>query len=124
MKKLYAVGLGLLLSFNCLAKTTSTALYGQEWIGPYTVDKAAFYVNSVYFVFTMHVKENLNTQCAETNKDKKFTRLNTSTSDFINKLYTVAATAQAQGKKVNLLATKQCNSEYGMVIDGIEIVSD
>ncbi|MEG3223318.1 hypothetical protein PD716_22135 [Vibrio gigantis] len=122
MKKSYVAALYILLSFNCLAE--SDAYPGQKWIGPYTIDKVSFYTNPAYYTFTVHVKENVNSTCAVTNNQKKFFHGNGSSTDFVSKLYSVGATAQAQGKKVMLLSTTTCNPKFGMAIDGVEILSD
>ena len=122
MKKLVVGLFSLVLSFSCFAETN--ALRGQKWIGPFTVDKVATYLNATYFAVTVHVNENVEIACEVSNHEKKFFYGSPNSYTTRDSLFSAIATAQAQNKRIMILVNSTCNREYGNMFEGVEILGN
>ncbi|MBG0758878.1 hypothetical protein BOO22_05570 [Vibrio cidicii] len=122
MKKIIVAIAGLILSTGVLAETNAGA--GQKWYGPYTIAKVARYWDGG-FRTSIHVNEVPETSCAVTNDQKKVSYFGDYTNNaFADSLFSAAATAQAQHKKVMLLLESKCLDAYGLNLLGVEIISE
>ncbi|QLK46367.1 MULTISPECIES: hypothetical protein [Vibrio harveyi group] len=121
MKKLLIGLFGILLSFNCLSESYTPT--NQNWYGPFTIDKAAYFYDGSSYFLTIHVKETPETACEVTNSMKKFAWKSSGTVLATN-LTSLAVAAQAQNKKIMLLAKDTCREGLGLEFRGVEILSE
>ncbi|WCN08205.1 hypothetical protein [Marinomonas mediterranea] len=120
MIKFFTVLVALLISFNASATTPNVGNY--KWYGPFTLEKAARYYNGSHKV-TLHFKETPNTPCTVMNNQKMASYWSSGES-FVNALYSAAATAQAQNRKVMIEINTECHATYGGKLYGVEILSE
>ncbi|HAS8422877.1 TPA: hypothetical protein I7747_09700 [Vibrio vulnificus] len=120
MKKIILSIVGLILSTGVLAETNAGA--GQKWYGPYTLAKVARYWDGTHKM-SVHVQETPDTSCDITNHEKKFT-YHPNDDIMATYLFSAAAAAQAQNKKVMLLIANTCHNIYGLNLVGVEIISE
>ncbi|AIL71193.1 TPA: hypothetical protein ACGVAU_001544 [Vibrio vulnificus] len=121
MKKIIVSIVGLILSTGVLAETNAGA--GQKWYGPFTIEKVAKYWDGGVRM-SVHFLETPNTSCDVTNSEKKVSYWNNPKAEtFADSMFSAAATAQAQEKKVMILMDKTCHPIYGLNIHGVEILS-
>lgn len=123
MKKILIGTLTCLLSFSSLAESYTGSGY---WHGPYTIDKESLFHDGKYYITSIHVNEVPETQCEVTNTEKKFHYLSEHRG-LVNDISSLAATAQAQNKRVMLYSKGTCRSgtyNLGLEARGIEILSE
>ncbi|MDW6003290.1 hypothetical protein [Vibrio mangrovi] len=121
MKKTLVLMIGCLASLNLYATTNPGS--GQKWYGPFTLTKVARYWDGSYHRMSVHIAEEPGTDCSVTNSEKKISYVGRSET-FSDSLFSAAATAQAQNKRVMLLLDGACDASFGKNVHGIEIFSD
>jgi hypothetical protein len=121
MKKILLGVFCALLSFGTYAETPSASY--QDWIGPFTITKVARYWDGA-FRLTIHVKEVPETPCSLNNTNKTFTTHHSVNDNFVVQMMGLAATAEAQNKKIRLLTSSPCDNNYGLSFVGVELISE
>nr|WP_321277964.1 hypothetical protein [uncultured Vibrio sp.] len=122
MKATLLLMLGCLISFQLSA--TTNAGNGQKWYGPYTITKVARYYDGGHRT-SVHMAEPPKTTCNVTNNQKKVTYYaNRKSQAYADSMFSAAAAAQAQNKKVMLLLDRACHETYGLNVHGVEILSE
>lgn len=123
MEKIFLIALSSIVSLNLHAATNASP--GQKWYGPYTITKVANYWDGGLRA-TVHFAETpINIPCDINKNQKKATYwVNPNAQAFVNSMFSAAATANAQNKKVYFLLDNSCHPLYGLNLHGIEMVSD
>ncbi|MCG7496541.1 hypothetical protein MHO82_06680 [Vibrio sp. Of7-15] len=114
------------LSFLLLMLFSTSSFAALEWMGPYTVKEAGSGAPAVYAVLTVHINEvdQLKTGCSLTDQTGMFSYWSRSLNDYFSLWQSALLSAQAQNKKVMLLADTANCSEYGSYLVGVKVLSE
>jgi len=123
MKKILLFILSSLVTLDLHAATNASP--GQKWYGPYTITKVARYWDGGGRA-TVHFAETPIDIPCDINKNQRKAAYwgDPNAHAFADSMFSVAATANAQNKKVYVLLDKSCHPLYGLNLHGIEMVSD